>query len=399
MSPITPDKLVRQTATLEEIKEGRVSDIYFQRTLQILKAKGIQKRVRAEFCAKSFPRNWPWAVLAGVEECVELLQELPVNVRCMEEGTVFRPHQPVFEIEGDYTEFGIYETAILGYLCQATGVATEAARCRKLAKDRPLVMFGARRIHPTIAPMIERNAYVGGCDGVAAIKSGEIIGKEASGTTPHTLMLILGDVVTAMQAFDEIIDPQVKRVALIDTFADEKFEAVRVAEALGDRLVAVRLDTPSSRRGDFIQILQEVRWELDLRGFEKLQIFVSGGLNEEAIADLYPYVSGYGVGTNISSAPVMDFSMDIVEIEGEPIAKRGKASGAKTVLRSPETLEDEIVPLSAAPQRLSAHPERVDLLPPLINAGRLVRPLYTAEEIRTRVLDQLKRLPEIEPGH
>ncbi|MFQ5912305.1 MAG: nicotinate phosphoribosyltransferase [Nitrospinota bacterium] len=399
MSPVRPDKLIRQTATLEEIKEGRVSDIYFQRCLQILEAEGVRKRVRAELCAKSLPRRWPWAILTGVEECVEILRDLPINVRCMEEGTVFHPFQPVMEIEGDYTEFGIYETALLGYLCQASGVATKAARCRKLAKDRSLVMFGARRIHPTVVPMVERNAYVGGCDGVAAIKSGEVIGKEASGTTPHALMLILGDTVTAMKAFDEVIDPSVRRVALIDTFADEKFEAVRVAQALGDRLAAVRLDTPSSRRGDFIQILQEVRWELDLRGFQHIQIFVSGGLDEEAIADLYPHVNGYGVGTCISNAPVVDFSMDIVEIGGEPIAKRGKASGAKTVLRSSKTLEDEIVPLSAAVEHMAANPELVDLLPPLIEDGRVVRPSHTPKEIRERVLEQLQLLPDPNAGN
>lgn len=398
MSPIDPDKLVRQTATLEEIKEGRVSDIYFERTLQILKAKGIRKRVRAEFAAKEFPRGWPWAVFTGLEECLELFQGLPINVRCMEEGTVFHPFQPVLEIEGDYADFGVYETAILGYLCQATGISTKAARCRILAKERPLIMFGARRIHPTIAPMVERNAYVGGCDGVAAVKSGEIIGKPASGTTPHTLMLIMGDTVTAMKAFDEVIEPGARRVALIDTFADEKFEAIRVAEALGDRLAAVRLDTPSSRRGDFIQILQEVRWELDLRGHQKVQLFVSGGLDEGAIADLYPFVDGYGVGTCISSAPVMDFSMDLVEIDGEPIAKRGKASGAKTVLRTPETLEDEVVPLSDVSRR-QAGGQAEDLLTPFIENGRLARPIYTVQEIRDRVLAQLKRIPAFEPGH
>jgi nicotinate phosphoribosyltransferase len=398
MSPIDPQKLVRQTATLEEIKEGRVSDIYFERTLQILKAKGIRKRVRAEFAAKGFPRGWPWAVFAGLEECLELFQGLPINVRCMEEGTVFHPFQPVLEIEGDYADFGVYETAILGYLCQATGIATKAARCRILAKERPLIMFGARRIHPTIAPMVERNAYVGGCDGVAAVKSGEIIGKEASGTTPHTLMLIMGDAVTAMKAFDEVICPGARRVALIDTFADEKFEAVQVAEALGGRLAAVRLDTPSSRRGDFIQILQEVRWELDLRGHQKVQLFVSGGLDEGAIADLHPFVDGYGVGTCISNAPVMDFSMDVVEIAGEPIAKRGKASGAKTVLRTPETLEDEVVPLSDVSRR-QAGGQAEDLLTPFIENGRLARPIYAVNEIRDRVLAQLKRIPAIEPGH
>ena len=398
MSPIDPDKLVRQTATLEEIKKGRVSDVYFERTLQILKAKGIRKRVRAEFAAKGFPRGWTWAVFTGLEECLELFQGLPINVRCMEEGTVFHPFQPVLEIEGDYTDFGVYETAILGYLCQATGISTKAARCRILAKERPLIMFGARRIHPTIAPMVERNAYVGGCDGVAAVKSGELIGKPPSGTTPHTLMLIMGDAVTAMKAYDEVVEPAARRVALVDTFADEKFEAVRVAEALGGRLSAVRLDTPSSRRGDFIQILQEVRWELDLRGHQKVQLFVSGGLDEAAIADLHPFVDGYGVGTSISSAPVMDFSMDVVEIDGEPMAKRGKASGAKTVLRTPETLEDEVVPLSDVARR-QAGGRAEDLLTPLIENGRLVRPIYTVQEIRDRVLAQLKRIPAFEPGH
>jgi nicotinate phosphoribosyltransferase len=243
---------------------------------------------------------------------------------------------------------------------------------------------------------MERTAYVGGCDGVAAVKSAEMIGEKPIGTIPHALVLQLGDVVSATVAFDEVIDPEVKRVALIDTFADEKFEAVKVAEALGGRLSAVRLDTPSSRRGDFIQIIQEVRWELDLRGFHDVQIFVSGGLDEGRIAELRPYVDGFGVGTCISNAPVVDFSMDIVEIEGEPVAKRGKASGAKTVLRCRETGRREIVPLKEAPSRMAKSPTLEDLLSPLIEGGRLVRRLLPPREIREYVLSQLKTLPALE---
>ena len=71
----------------------------------------------------------------------------------------------------------------------------------------------------------------------------------------------------ALRAFNDVVDPKVRRVALIDTLQDEKFEAIRVAEALGKDLYGVRLDTPSSRRGDFYQIISEVRWELDIRGF------------------------------------------------------------------------------------------------------------------------------------
>ena len=125
---------------------------------------------------------------------------------------------------------------------------------------------------------------------------------------------------------------------------------------------------------------------------------MSGGLDEAAIADLHPFVDGYGVGTSISSAPVMDFSMDVVEIDGEPMAKRGKASGAKTVLRTPGTLEDEVVPLSDVARR-QAGGRVEDLLTPLIENGRLVRPIYTVHEIRDRVLAQLKRIPAFEPGH
>ena len=80
-------------------------------------------------------------------------------------------------------------------------------------------------------------------------------------------------------------------------------------------------------------ILREVRWELDIRGFEEVNILVSGGLDEASIPPLNPLADAYGVGTRISNAPVIDFSLDIVEIEGAPTAKRGKLSGRKRIWR------------------------------------------------------------------
>src|SRR4029434_3889837 len=96
-------------------------------------------------------------------------------------------------------------------------------------------------------------------------------------TSPHALCLMVGDTVDALRAFHEVVEPKVRRVALIDTLQDEKFEALRVAEALGQDLYAVRLDTRSSRRGDLYRILEEVRWELDLRGFDHVRLVASGG--------------------------------------------------------------------------------------------------------------------------
>ena len=328
----------------KEIKDGKLTDVYFVRTMEVLKAKKIDKWVKAEFIAKRFPEDYGWGVLAGIEETTDLLKDLNVSVKAMKEGTIFRAFEPIMEIEGMYSEFGVYETSLLGLLCQASGVATKAARCKKAAGDRRVISFGARRIHPVIAPMVERNAFIGGCDGVSVVKNAELIGEEPSGTMPHALILLIGDTVEATKAFDEVIHPKVKRVSLIDTFNDEKIEAIRVAEALGKRLFGVRLDTPSSRRGDFQKIIEEIRWELNLRGFGHVQIFVSGGLDEKRILSLNPVVDAYGVGTSITNARVIDFAMDIVEIDGKPLAKRGKMSGSKSVLRCSRCFQDRMVP-------------------------------------------------------
>lgn len=380
------------TATAQQIKEGLVTDVYFDRTAEILRARGIDKEVRAEFMAKRFPSNRPWAVLAGVEECAALLEGLPIDVRIMKEGTVFHPYEPIMEIHGKYLDFGRYETAILGLLCQASGVATMAARCRKASGNRTLLSFGARRMHPAIAPMIERNAYIGGCDGVALVLGAALVGQDPYGTIPHALILLMGDTVKATEAFHEIIEPKIRRVSLVDTFNDEKFEALNVAQALGKDLFAVRLDTPSSRRGDFFRIMEEVRWELDLRGFKNVKIILSGGLDEYEIPKYHKFADAYAVGTVISNAPVIDFSMDIVEIDGDPIAKRGKMAGSKKVYRCPDCLNTIVAPARKRAVKCHCGGKVRDILSPFISKGKMTKELPKADRIRRFVLRQLEKI-------
>ncbi len=339
------------TASEPEIKAGEVSDVYFDRTVEILRAKGLNKHVKAEIRLKSFPQpDWTFGVLAGIEEASGLLEGLPVNVWAMDEGTLFGPEDTVLLIEGIYPEWAKYETALLGFLCQASGIATKAARCKRAAGPRQVISFGARRMHPALAPMIERNAFVGGCDGVAVTKSAELIDADPTGTIPHALVLLFGDTVEALR------------------------------------------DTPSSRRGDFFKILEEVRWELDLRGFDYVKILASGGIDEYEILKLNSLVDGYGVGTSIANAPVLSFALDIMEIEGVPMAKRGKRSGAKQVWRFPGTVQNTVLP-AGAPAPVGPDGRAAEaLLKPLIAGGRLVRDLPPPRTLREYVMEQMARI-------
>ena len=116
-----------------------------------------------------------------------------------------------------------------------------------------------------------------------------------------------------------------------------------------------------------------------------MKLIASGGLDETTVAELEPHVDGFGVGTSIANARTIDFGMDIVEIEGKPVAKRGKMSGGKQVWRDPSTFTDIILPLGVEPDVSGMNP----LLIPLVDGGRLVAPLPDVHVIRQRVLDQL----------
>ncbi len=379
-------------ANTEEVIRGDVTDVYFIRTESILKNTHQAKNVCMEIFLKSFPASeYRWGIFAGLEEMLILLEGRPVTVRALPEGSVFFARTPVVSIEGNYLDFGGLETAILGCLCQASGIATRASRARVAAGTKGLFSFGARRMHPSIAPMVERAAYIGGCDGVATVAGARLIGEKPVGTIPHALILQIGDTVEATKAFDSVISNDVPRVALIDTFQDEKFEAIRVAHALDERLSAVRLDTPGSRRGNFKEILREVRWELDIRGFEHVKLFVSGGLDEYSILELKDVVDSFGVGTRMSSAASLDFSMDIVEIDGKPIAKRGKESGRKSLMRCWECMRDYVVPYGKV-KTCDCGRATSDILETVIENGRLLKKLPSAQEVRAHSMDELGRL-------
>jgi len=387
------------TASDEDIASGRTTDVYFERTMEVLRAKGkADEACWAEMTLPSFPRGWKWGVLCGLEESLRLLEGRKVDVLGIPEGTVFPARArsgvrlPAMSISGPYSEWGPLETPLLGLLCQATGVATMAARCRLAAGSLPVTAFGARRMHPAIAPMLDRSSYIGGGDGVSSVIGAEMIGAEPTGTMPHALIIMMGSPIEAFKAFDDVVDPSVPRIALVDTYCDEKTEAVAAAQVVKS-LAGVRLDTPGSRRGSFVDLVREVRWELDIRGFGHVKIMLSGGLDDQAIPELVKAgAGGFGVGSSISNAPAVDLGVDIVEKDGRPVAKRGKFGGRKYPFKCPEHFEWEV---STSPDEAptcscgrAMEPQWAELL----RGGSRVAREEPVDVVRARALAQLASL-------
>jgi nicotinate phosphoribosyltransferase len=147
---------------------------------------------------------------------------------------------------------------------------------------------------------------------------------------PHALILIMGDTARTTLAFDRHMPPDVPRIALVDTFRDEAEESLIAAEAMEGRLAGVRLDTPSELGGVTAEMVKEVRARLDQAGFRDVKILVSGGMDPERIRSFIESrapVDGFGVGSHISGAKPIDFTADLHEVEGRPIAKRGRVPG------------------------------------------------------------------------
>ena len=306
---------------------GDTADVYFLRTRQVMEAEGLNPIATMEV----FPHRD--GLLCGMREVEALLREtLPKGAEAwaLDEGETISRGEVMLRINAPYLSYALYETAILGILAHESGWAQAARECVEAAQGAPVTSFGARHVHPLAAPYLDYAAIVGGCASGSTPMGARMAGKEPSGTMPHAMIICFGDTVKAAVAFDKHVDPDVPRVVLVDTFLDEPTEALRVAEALGERLQAVRLDTPSELGGVTPELVKEARARLDQAGFERVQLLVSGGVTPERIRHFLSSgapVDGFGVGSYITSAQPNDFTADLKEVEGRPIAKRGRIPG------------------------------------------------------------------------
>jgi nicotinate phosphoribosyltransferase len=312
----------------EAVLSGETADIYFARTIDILRHEALNPVATMEvFSSRA-------GILCGMEEVKALLSRvLPETNRevwALAESETIDRKEVVLRITAPYQSYGLYETAICGILAHCSGWATAARECVEAARGIPVISFGARHVHPSVAGIMDYSAVIGGCAACSSVAGARLTGIKASGTMPHALIIIMDDTIKATLAFDKYMPAEVPRVSLVDTFKDEAEESLLVAQALGERLNSVRLDTPGERGGVTADLVREVRARLDLAGFKHVEIFVSGGVSLERIKQFVDEgvpVAGFGVGSYITSAKPIGFTADLHEVAGKPIAKRGRIPG------------------------------------------------------------------------
>ena len=263
---------------------GDTADVYLHRTQRILRNEGLNPRVTMEF-ACSRP-----AVLCGAMEVKAVLSKVTSEgnreVWAVEEGTEVEEGEVCLQVKAPYSSFGLYETAICGILAHSTAWATAATEVVRAAENVPVVCVGAHNVHPSVAPVMDYAAVVGGCTSGSTVLGTRLANTQPIATVSGALVQLMGDAVKAIDAFDRAVAPDVARVAYVDPRKDVVAQSVAVAMAMKDRLSAVRLARVPGGVSVQADTVREVRKRLDAIGAKKVMIVLSGRMSPERVRTL-----------------------------------------------------------------------------------------------------------------
>jgi nicotinate phosphoribosyltransferase len=330
---------------VEKMRAGWYTDAYFNHARATLLADGRHPNVVVQVFQKHHAR------LGGMDEAIAILRLCShepegLTIRALYDGDQIEPWETVLTIEGDYTTFAHLETVYLGTLARRTLITTNVVLVLEAANGKPIIFMPARFDHHRVQAGDGYAAYVAGQVtgfeiGVTSDEQASWWGGRGIGTVPHSLIASYGgDTVLAARKFAEWAPSDMSVTVLVDFENDSVRTALEVAEALGDRLWGVRLDTSETlvdrslweELGEFKptgvneRLVRKVRAALDGAGFERVGIVVSGGFNVEKIRDFEERgvpVDAYGVGSSLIRG-ANDFTADVVMTDGEPSGKVGR---------------------------------------------------------------------------
>jgi nicotinate phosphoribosyltransferase len=299
---------------------GDTADVYLHRTQRILRNEGLNPIVVMEF---SSTRN---GVLCGTLEVRAVLAKVTAEgnreVWAVEEGTRVEDGEVCIHVKAPYSSFGLYETAICGILAHQSGWATAAAELVRAAGSVPVVSMGAHTVHPSVAPVMDYAAVVGGCSAGSTVLGSRLANSQPVATVSGALVQLMGDPVKAAGAFDRAVAPEVPRVGYVDPRKDVAAQAVELARSLKDHLSSVRLARVPGGQSIQADTVREVRERLDAVGARSVTIVLSGRMSPDRIRSLLDEgapVDVFHDTSYIAAANPLPFSPNIRTIADRPV--------------------------------------------------------------------------------
>ncbi|TML06294.1 MAG: quinolinate phosphoribosyl transferase [Actinobacteria bacterium] len=328
------------------IREGYYSDAYFNFTKELLEAEQHRPRVLMQVFQKKE------SLLGGIDEALAIVRRCAgqyvdgrwrdgwehLDVHALYEADEVAPYETVMTIEGDYSLFAHLETVYLGALARRTLVMRNVRAVVEAAGGKDILFMPARHDHWLVQTGDGWAAHEAGAIGVSTDANASWWGGRGVGTVPHALIAAYdGDTVAAARAFAGRYGNTMNVTVLVDFENDSTRTAIAVADALGDDLWGVRLDTSESLVDEALQdrggppgvnaeLVRLVRQALDDAGHGRVRIVASGGFTANKIAQFEAEgvpVDAYGVGSSLVRGN-NDFTADVVMVNGRPCAKVGR---------------------------------------------------------------------------
>ena len=343
-----PDRLAADVFRLpvERIRSGYYTDAYFNLTKELLEAEDRHPRATMQVFQK---RD---AVLGGVDEAIAILRECAGR-----EGPAgWSPGWDGLEVyalhEGDEVSRRDRDDDRGRHRCSPTSRRSTSGSGSADTRDgqrprrggggasQPIIFFPARHDHGSSRPATAGRDEAGAI-GVSTDAQASWWGGRGVGTVPHGLIAAYGgDTVAAARAFADRYADEMNVTVLVDFANDSVRTSLEVAEALGDRLWGVRLDTwarlvdkalshregTGDAHGVTPELAAAVRRALDAGGHPGVRIVASGGFDSAKIREfeaLEAPVDSYGVGSSLLRGQ-NDFTADVVRVDGRECAKVGR---------------------------------------------------------------------------
>jgi len=334
---------------VERIREGYYSDAYFNFTKELLEARGDCPVVTMQVFQKEH------SYVGGIDEAIAILKLCSgrhrnggwengwddLEVHALYEGDQVEPFETVMTITGRYELFAHLETVYLGPLARRSLVMRNVHNVVEAANGKQILFMPARHDHWLVQTGDGWAAHVAGAIGVSTDAQASWWGGRGVGTVPHALIAAYGgDTVAAAQAFADRYADQMNVTVLVDFDNDAVNTSLAVADALGERLWGVRVDTSDKLvdrslwedmgyykpTGVNEELVRRVRRALDEAGHGRVKIVVSGGFTVDRIREFEANgvpVDSYGIGSSLLRGS-NDYTADVVLLEGKPCAKVGR---------------------------------------------------------------------------